>query len=168
MIRDFEVGAVFRIINEASPALAQILRQIRELNAAVDKARANLSTMSKFAAPVGLTAATRRPATSPRHGATSPGTRRPWSRPWSPASARSKPPACRALETKEKRIMMDTHAIASEVGAAILAACAPGITPPFELTLRCFTDAYERFDGLPSEDQHREISAIVGALIRTR
>jgi hypothetical protein len=38
MITSFEVGAVFRIVNEASPALRMILRQIRELNVAIDKA----------------------------------------------------------------------------------------------------------------------------------
>jgi len=55
MITSFEVGAVFKIINEASPALAQILRQVRELNGAIDKARTNLSSLGK--APVGLTTA---------------------------------------------------------------------------------------------------------------
>jgi hypothetical protein len=43
----FEVDAIFRIINRASPTITAILRQIRELNLAVDKARANLATISK-------------------------------------------------------------------------------------------------------------------------
>ena len=38
MITAFEVGSVFRIIDEASPALRLILRQVRELNLALDKA----------------------------------------------------------------------------------------------------------------------------------
>src|SRR6266478_9962026 len=49
MIRSFEVGAVFKIINQASPALAQILKQVRELNIAIDKARANLGSISSSA-----------------------------------------------------------------------------------------------------------------------
>jgi hypothetical protein len=53
MIAGFEVGAVFKIINEASPALAQILKQVRELNAVIDKARANLASIGK-AMPTGL------------------------------------------------------------------------------------------------------------------
>jgi hypothetical protein len=58
MITSFEVGAVFKIINEASPALAQILRQVRELNLAIDKARENLATLlGTSVMPVGLTAA---------------------------------------------------------------------------------------------------------------
>lgn len=36
MITSFEVGAVFKIINQASPALTKILAQIRELNLAID------------------------------------------------------------------------------------------------------------------------------------
>jgi hypothetical protein len=57
MITSFQVGAVFKIINEASPALAQILRQVRELNAAIDKARANLATLGKSVMPASLTTA---------------------------------------------------------------------------------------------------------------
>ena len=54
MITSFEVGAVFKIINQASPALAQILRQIREINLAVDNARKNLALINK---PIGIGAA---------------------------------------------------------------------------------------------------------------
>lgn len=54
MITSFEVGAVFKIVNQASPALAQILRQIRELNLAVDKARKNLALITR---PIGMGAA---------------------------------------------------------------------------------------------------------------
>lgn len=54
MITSFEVGAVFKIINQASPALTQILRQIREINIAVDKARKNLALITK---PIGMGAA---------------------------------------------------------------------------------------------------------------
>ena len=42
MITSYEVGAVFKIVNEASPALTQILKQIRELNGVIEKARENL------------------------------------------------------------------------------------------------------------------------------
>lgn len=48
MITSFEVGAVFRIINEASPALRTILKQVRELSAAVDKAKANIASIGKM------------------------------------------------------------------------------------------------------------------------
>jgi hypothetical protein len=54
MITSFEVGAVFKIINQASPALAQILKQVRELNLAIDNARKNLATS---VAPLGLSKA---------------------------------------------------------------------------------------------------------------
>ena len=47
MITSFEVGAVFKIINEASPQLTRMLRQVRELTAAVDKARASLAEITK-------------------------------------------------------------------------------------------------------------------------
>lgn len=57
MITSFEVGAIFRIINEASPALAQILRQVRELNLAIDKARQSLATLGKSVMPAGLSTA---------------------------------------------------------------------------------------------------------------
>jgi hypothetical protein len=48
MIASLEVGAVFRIINEASPALVKILKQIRELNAVVEKAKINLAEIGKM------------------------------------------------------------------------------------------------------------------------
>jgi hypothetical protein len=57
MITSFEVGAVFRIVNEASPALRTILRQIRELNVAIDKARENMATLGKSVVPLGLSKA---------------------------------------------------------------------------------------------------------------
>jgi hypothetical protein len=57
MITSFAVGAVFKIINEASPALAQILKQIRELNLAIDRARKNMALLGKSVMPVGLTKA---------------------------------------------------------------------------------------------------------------
>ena len=47
MISGFEVGAIFRVVNEASPALAKILKQVRELQVAVDKARESMAVMSK-------------------------------------------------------------------------------------------------------------------------
>lgn len=58
MITSFEVGAVFKIVNEASPALTKMLRQVRELTAAVDKARASFAELSKgVGSGAGLTAA---------------------------------------------------------------------------------------------------------------
>jgi hypothetical protein len=56
MITSFEVGAVFRIINEASPALTKILAQVRELNATIAKAKENLAVIGKMP---GMTAAIR-------------------------------------------------------------------------------------------------------------
>jgi hypothetical protein len=47
VIVSYEVGAVFKIINEASPALTRILRQVRELTAALDKARASMAEITK-------------------------------------------------------------------------------------------------------------------------
>jgi hypothetical protein len=47
MITSYEVGAVFKIVNEASPALTRILKQIRELNAVLEKARENLALVGK-------------------------------------------------------------------------------------------------------------------------
>lgn len=55
MITSFEVGAVFRVINEATRPLQAILRQVRELTAAIDKAKANIATLAKMP---GLAAAT--------------------------------------------------------------------------------------------------------------
>jgi hypothetical protein len=51
MIISDEVGALFRIIDRASPALKTILKQVRELNAAVEKARANLAEITKGVGP---------------------------------------------------------------------------------------------------------------------
>jgi hypothetical protein len=53
MISSFEVGAVFRIINEATRPLQAIRKQIGELNAAVEQARLNLAGLGK----VGLSTA---------------------------------------------------------------------------------------------------------------
>jgi hypothetical protein len=57
MITSFEVGSVFKIIDEASPALRVILKQVRELNVQLDRARASLTSLGKVAAPAGLTTA---------------------------------------------------------------------------------------------------------------
>jgi hypothetical protein len=54
MITSFEVGAVFKIINEASPALTKILKQVRELNLAIDKAKESLATLSGSFSSIGL------------------------------------------------------------------------------------------------------------------
>jgi hypothetical protein len=51
MITSFEVGAVFKIINQASPALTKILQQVRDLNIAIDKARTNLGTLGTASPP---------------------------------------------------------------------------------------------------------------------
>jgi hypothetical protein len=48
VITSFEVGAVFKIINEASPALARILKQVRDLNLAIDKAKEGLASIGKM------------------------------------------------------------------------------------------------------------------------
>jgi hypothetical protein len=57
MISTFEVGAVFKIINEASPALRTILKQVREISLSVDKARESLALLGKSIVPLGLTKA---------------------------------------------------------------------------------------------------------------
>jgi hypothetical protein len=57
MITSFEVGARFQILDQASPALRLILKQVRELTVALDKARENLATLGKSVMPVGLTRA---------------------------------------------------------------------------------------------------------------
>src|ERR1700761_1928584 len=44
----FEVGAILRIVDEASPALVAILAEIRKLNAAIEKAKLNLASVSKM------------------------------------------------------------------------------------------------------------------------
>jgi hypothetical protein len=54
VISSFEVGATFRIVNEASPQITKILLQVRELNAAIDKAKASMAGLAKIP---GLTAA---------------------------------------------------------------------------------------------------------------
>jgi hypothetical protein len=51
MITSFEVGSVFRIIDEASPGLRKILAQVRELTKAIDTARASLAEFSKSVVP---------------------------------------------------------------------------------------------------------------------
>ena len=57
MISNFLVGATFKIVNEASPTLRKILAEVRELNVALDRARASLTSLGKFAMPAGLTTA---------------------------------------------------------------------------------------------------------------
>jgi hypothetical protein len=57
MITSFEVGSVFKIKDQASPALRAILKQVRELNVALDQARENLATLGKSVMPIGLTRA---------------------------------------------------------------------------------------------------------------
>ncbi|NPU23933.1 hypothetical protein [Bradyrhizobium denitrificans] len=47
MITSFEVGALFKIIDEASPTLRKILAQVRELNKAVEGAKANMTAVGK-------------------------------------------------------------------------------------------------------------------------
>jgi hypothetical protein len=47
MMTSFEVGSVFRIVNEASPALRTILRQVRELRAEIDKTKASMAEIGK-------------------------------------------------------------------------------------------------------------------------
>lgn len=50
MISSFEVGAVFKILDEASPALKRILAQVRELTKAIDKAKAAMSGIANMPA----------------------------------------------------------------------------------------------------------------------
>lgn len=57
MITSFEVGSIFKIIDQASPALRKILAEVRQLNLALDKARANLASLGKSVVPAGLTSA---------------------------------------------------------------------------------------------------------------
>lgn len=47
MITAFEVGAVFRIINKASPTLTAMLRQVRALNDQIEKAKLALADLAK-------------------------------------------------------------------------------------------------------------------------
>jgi hypothetical protein len=53
MITSYSVGARFQILNEASPTLRKILAEVRELNVALDRARASLTGLGKFAMPTG-------------------------------------------------------------------------------------------------------------------
>jgi hypothetical protein len=58
MISSFEVGAVFKIINEASPQLTKILAQVRELQKVVDQAKVSISSIGSnpaLAATIGET-----------------------------------------------------------------------------------------------------------------
>lgn len=57
MITSYEVGAVFKIINQASPALRTILGQVRVLNQAIERARANLAEIGKSSAATGTAVA---------------------------------------------------------------------------------------------------------------
>ncbi len=45
MITSFEVGAVLKVIDQASPALRKVLTQLRELNATIEKAKTGLSSL---------------------------------------------------------------------------------------------------------------------------
>jgi hypothetical protein len=64
MMTAFSVGARFQILDEASPALRLILKQVRELNVALDKARASLAGLGKSLVPAGLTTAVAEKAVS--------------------------------------------------------------------------------------------------------
>ena len=55
MVNSFEVSSVFKIINQASPALRAILKQVRELSAAIDQAKLGLSSIGRIP---GINAAT--------------------------------------------------------------------------------------------------------------
>lgn len=58
MITSFEVGAVFKIVNEASPTITRILKQIRTLNEQLEKSRALMTTLTKVdVIPIGMKAA---------------------------------------------------------------------------------------------------------------
>jgi hypothetical protein len=70
MITAFEVGAVLKIVNEASPTLLKILRQVRELNAAIDKTKANMAGLAKLPALGAATAEVDGLATAWRNVAT--------------------------------------------------------------------------------------------------
>ncbi|WP_027554543.1 phage tail tape measure protein [Bradyrhizobium sp. Cp5.3] len=50
MISSFSVGATFQILNEASPTLLKILRQVRELRVEIDKAKASMAGLAKMPA----------------------------------------------------------------------------------------------------------------------
>ena len=53
MITSYEVGAIFKLVDSASPTLRSILAEVRKLNLALDKARENLATIGR-GATVGL------------------------------------------------------------------------------------------------------------------
>jgi hypothetical protein len=48
MIETFRVGAVFELINRASPELTRILKQVRELSAAIEKAKTDIAGIAKM------------------------------------------------------------------------------------------------------------------------
>jgi hypothetical protein len=54
MITSYEVGAIFRIIDEASPGLRKILAQVRELRVALDKTKTAMSEFAAFKPPAGI------------------------------------------------------------------------------------------------------------------
>jgi hypothetical protein len=53
----FEVASVFRIIDQASPALVKILRQVRELRVELDRAKLSLAEIGKMGGVSGLSGA---------------------------------------------------------------------------------------------------------------
>src|SRR5258708_39289516 len=57
MISGFEVGALFRLVDEMSPGLRKILESMRELNKVITGVRENLAGFSGAVAP-GLVGAT--------------------------------------------------------------------------------------------------------------
>jgi hypothetical protein len=57
VITSFTVGSIFKIVDEASPTLRLILREVRALNAQLDQARASLAGLGKSVMPAGLTTA---------------------------------------------------------------------------------------------------------------
>jgi hypothetical protein len=65
MIESFTVGAIFKLVDEASPTLRKVLAEVRELNKVLDQARANLASMGTFAMPAGLGRAVTRCALVP-------------------------------------------------------------------------------------------------------
>jgi hypothetical protein len=54
VIVSYEVGAIFKIIDEASPALRKMLGQIRELRLALDKVKASMAEVGAFKPPAGI------------------------------------------------------------------------------------------------------------------
>lgn len=55
MITSFEVGAVFKIVNQASPAIRKILTDIRALNKAITCCASSERAVTNFGALIGLT-----------------------------------------------------------------------------------------------------------------